>query len=308
MTNNSSSNEASNSGIDSSDVNLQPKIVDCPTSINAPVLQDESQWIPYVESHGTIGYVGNFLFHGNQETFLENKEAFIENPQAECTFLVTSGELIDKDHQYSGMGGSANYYSDSFNHTFTDPGGIAERGWEGFTTSMEYYFDSTSESLTESASESADFLEDYSDSVAESIADEANALYEDSWLESAIDYYDSYELEAGSKPEQSTEETDASSDLESDAVDANYDEEASLFFDELSDLSELDRVAYSEETTDFIDTPSPELAATENVFSSPEYETVSFDTASFESYSPSYESDYGESSSSSSEAAYAGEL
>lgn len=156
MTNNNGSNENNSNSFNFDRTNLSPKIIDCPSSISDPALQDESQWIAYTDYHGA-GSLGNFLFHGNRETFLENRRPSLENPQQECVF-DSKGELIDEAHPYAGMGGTANYYSDSFDHTFVDPGGIAERGLEGFATSMEYYYGSTSETF------------------AESIADEANAL------------------------------------------------------------------------------------------------------------------------------------
>ncbi|MEO0845739.1 MAG: hypothetical protein AAFY50_04855 [Cyanobacteria bacterium J06648_1] len=161
------------------------EITPCPSSVEDPVLQDESIWTSYADHHGTFGSVGNALFHGGQDTFLENKEASEESPQQECSY-DSKGNPIDQDHEYSGMGGSANYHSDSYNHTFNDPGGIWERGGEGFATSMEYYYDSVKEAVSEEASAL------YADSLLESAVEEIDSLYEDSLLESAVSHvYDS---------------------------------------------------------------------------------------------------------------------
>ena len=256
------------------DSQIEIEITPCPDSIGDPVLQDESKWTPYTESHGTIGHVGNFLFHGNQDTFVENKQPSLESPQQECVF-DRNGNIIDENHPYAEMGGSANYYSDSFNHTFVDPGGIAERGGEGFATSMEHYYDSTSASISEGV----------------------DSLYADSWLESGVKYFEKDSEETTTVAEQPAVEA---------AVVENPDEGASLFEPALDDASELNEVCYFEPANDFSSTTPIESATTE-IFSSPEFDTISFDTPSFESPSVSSESTYSSESGSYSEGDYGGE-
>lgn len=246
----------------------EPKIeiTPCPDLISDPALQDESKWIPYTESHGTIGHVGNFLFHGNQDTFLENKSPSLESPQQECVF-DRDGKVIDENHPYAGMGGSANYYSDSLNHTFVDPGGIAERGGEGFATSMEYYVD---------------------------------YMYEDSWLESGVKYFENDSDKTATISQQPGLEVDKQSDRQTDKAKENPDEGASLFEPTLEDVSSLNEVCYFEPATDFSST-TPADTATTDIFSSPEFDTV--DATPSES-SMSFESTYSSELSSYSEADY----
>ena len=131
---------------------------------------------------GTIYLGGSAFFHGGQEGYVENigsrglptdqlmdKEGRLHEPQKEF-FYDESGKCIDSQHPYAGMGGTANYYLDNYNHSVSDPGGIWHSGPEAFATSMEYYVDHA-----------------YHDSLLESAVDGVAEAYHDSLLESAID-------------------------------------------------------------------------------------------------------------------------
>lgn len=105
----------------------QSELTPCPPTSDSAELQNQEKWESYDNRWG------NYLFHGGMEGYLEKTDPSPENPQQEC-FYDESGALIDKDHEYAGMGGSANEYDghgDSFsdlgNHTFYDKGGIWEK-------------------------------------------------------------------------------------------------------------------------------------------------------------------------------------
>jgi hypothetical protein len=100
------------------------------------------------------------------EGYLENKDPSPESPQQEC-FYDDSGNLIDENHQYAGMRGTANEYdghkgdsSELWNHFYNDSGGIWQNGGEAFATSVESYYDSVE-----------DYVSDVYDSVEDYVAD-----------------------------------------------------------------------------------------------------------------------------------------
>ena len=114
----------------------------CPSTIDSPELQDKDIWSSYDNTFG------KYAFHGAMEGYLENKDPSPESPQQEC-FYDDSGNLIDENHQYAGMRGTANEYdghkgdsSELWNHFYNDSGGIWQNGGEAFSTSVESYYDS----------------------------------------------------------------------------------------------------------------------------------------------------------------------
>ena len=114
----------------------------CPSTIDSPELQDKDIWSSYDNTFG------KYAFHGGMEGYLENKDPSPESPQQEC-FYDDSGNLIDENHQYAGMRGTANEYdghkgdsSELWNHFYNDSGGIWQNGGEAFSTSVESYYDS----------------------------------------------------------------------------------------------------------------------------------------------------------------------
>ncbi len=156
----------------SDDINdLDSNLTSCPDNANHPDLQDPSKWLPYDEVRLTnptsiVRPVGNLLFHSNMDGYLENVEPSVENPQQEC-FYDNSGDLIDENHQYAGMGGTANYYS-GWDHVTKDPGGIYHSGGEAFLTSMEYYYDdSIVEDLYEGGKEAVEYIGESVESASE---------------------------------------------------------------------------------------------------------------------------------------------
>jgi hypothetical protein len=157
------------------------EVTPCPSSIDDPQLDDQSIWNSYDNA------LGSELFHGGNQGFLENVHPSPEKPQQEC-FYDKSGDLIDKDHEYSGVRGTANQYdghhgdySEKWDHIRHDTGGIWENGREAFSTSMEYHANSA---VGEAKSM-------YENSWAESAVEKAESIYEHYWAESAVEHVDS---------------------------------------------------------------------------------------------------------------------
>lgn len=135
----------------------------CPSTIDSPELQDKDIWSSYDNPFG------KYAFHGGMEGYLENKDPSPESPQQEC-FYDDSGNLIDENHQYAGMRGTANEYdghkgdsSELWNHLYNDSGGIWQNGGEAFSTSVESYYDSVEDYV----SDVYDSVEDYVDDAFE---------------------------------------------------------------------------------------------------------------------------------------------
>ena len=151
------------------------EVTPCPSSINSHELQDETKWNHYDNIWGSE------IFHGGAQGFLENIHPSPEKPQQEC-FYDKSGDLIDKDHEYSGMRGTANQYDghhgnqmEQWDHFRHDTGGIWHNFGDSFPTSMAYHTDHA-----------------YHDSLLESAVDGISEAYHDSLLESAIDEISEY--------------------------------------------------------------------------------------------------------------------
>ena len=137
------------------DLNInEPDITPCPPSEDSPDLQDSTQWTPYDNQ------IGSFIFHGGMNGYLENIEPSPERLQQEC-FYDKEGDLIDEDHEYSGMGGTANQYDghgdswlDMWDHFYNDSGGVVKNGAEAVSTSLSYHMDNICSDLSE-------FIEDF---------------------------------------------------------------------------------------------------------------------------------------------------
>jgi hypothetical protein len=87
---------------------------------------------------GKIDLGGSAFFHGGQEGYVENigsrglptdqvmdKEGRLHEPQKEF-FYDESGKCIDSQHPYAGMGGTANYYLDNYNHSVREFQGMID--------------------------------------------------------------------------------------------------------------------------------------------------------------------------------------
>lgn len=86
-------------------------------------------------------YYGNpAIFHCGFRGILEDRKPTPDDPMNEC-FYDQLGMLVDKNHAYSGCGGTPDYYDsedDTWNHIFNDPGGIWNAGWGAFWESQRY--------------------------------------------------------------------------------------------------------------------------------------------------------------------------
>ncbi len=91
-----------------------------------------SGWKPY---HGNP-----CVFHCCYRGILEDRTPTQTDPMNEC-FYDNSGTLVDQNHQDAGCRGTPDYYdsaTDPWDHTFNDPGGIWEAGWEAFWASRAH--------------------------------------------------------------------------------------------------------------------------------------------------------------------------
>lgn len=161
--------------------NSEPEITPCLSTLDSPELQDTDIWSSYDNTFG------KYAFHGGMEGYLENKDPSPESPQQEC-FYDDSGNLIDENHDYAGMRGTANEYdghgddiSDVWDHFYNDSGGVWENGREAFATSMESYYDSATDSLEELYDQGTDIPEDYYDEATD---------YVDDAYDEAVDYFE----------------------------------------------------------------------------------------------------------------------
>lgn len=179
-TDNDSCTESDSTLETDSDFNNEPEITSCPSHVSEIQSTDsDTNWTSYDPDPNSFNVrdIGEALFHGNQTCYLEDVEPSPETGQIqqECCFFNESGSLIDENSEYAGIGGTANHYSDSWNHTVKDPGGIWHSGREAFSTSMEYYADSI-----------------YEDSLLEDVVEGAEEMYDDSLLEDAVEEAESW--------------------------------------------------------------------------------------------------------------------
>ncbi len=93
---------------------------------------------------GWKSYHGNSCaFHCCYRGILEDRRPTPADPQNEC-FYDTSGALVDANHEYAGCRGTPNQYdsaSSTYDHIFRDSGGIWQRGWGAFWTSVRHSLD-----------------------------------------------------------------------------------------------------------------------------------------------------------------------
>lgn len=103
----------------------------CPTTLDAGDSPPE----------GWRDYSGNpSVFHCGYRGILENVTPSPDRMMNEC-FYDETGALVDEDHPYAGCGGTPDAYdsrTDPWDHTFNDPGGIWEAGWDAFWTSRGF--------------------------------------------------------------------------------------------------------------------------------------------------------------------------
>jgi hypothetical protein len=104
------------------------RMAPCPAHLNAtdPV---PSGFKNYYGSSG--------VFHCGYRGILEDRIPTPSDPQNEC-FYDETGTLVDESHPYAGCGGTPNSYDSStswWDHTFNDPGGIWNAGWDAFWAS-----------------------------------------------------------------------------------------------------------------------------------------------------------------------------
>lgn len=106
----------------------------CPGHLNAsdPV---PPGWKPY--------YGNSSIFHCGFRGILEDRAPTPDDPMNEC-FYDHSGALVDASHAYAGCGGTPDSYdseSQGWDHTWNDPGGIWNAGWDAFWESRRYESD-----------------------------------------------------------------------------------------------------------------------------------------------------------------------
>ena len=80
-------------------------------------------------------YYGNSgWFHCGFRGILEDRKPTATDPMNEC-FYDRTGVLVDDSHEYAGCKGTPDYNdseTESWDHFWTDPGGIIQAGWPAF--------------------------------------------------------------------------------------------------------------------------------------------------------------------------------
>ena len=109
---------------------------ECPTS--PPV--GDGNWVEYGWS--------TVFFHCGYDCYLEGREPTPDNPRQECCY-DEEGNLVDKNHKYSGCRGTADQYpkGDVLKHMFLDSGGVLSHGLEAYLETIRHKGDKDMERI-----------------------------------------------------------------------------------------------------------------------------------------------------------------
>lgn len=122
------------------------RMLPCPAHLNDSDPVPEG-WKPY--------YGDSSWFHCGFRGILEDRRPSPDDPMNEC-FYDHSGVLVDDSHEYAGCKGTPDYYDSEtswWDHTFNDPGGIWEAGWDAWMESGRYDSDHMGDCLKACESE-----------------------------------------------------------------------------------------------------------------------------------------------------------